>query len=167
MQRDRDKNHTGMSRHHLSHNFLGTHCALIAVEEVRLEGNRGSKWFEPQLQMIESNNPNALVQSSAYTLLLGEKEGMVQETSERCGERFLTTLNTAPRLQAGRCQRSSCQNSLPTVPLLSLFHYDWSGEAWSAVCGQSRSGRGEWAEPIAGVRQVSSLILVVPLEVKK
>lgn len=69
MQRQRDKNATGMFRHHIAHHFLRAHSALTAVEEVRLERNRGSKCFEPQLQMIENNNPKSLVQSSAHTVL--------------------------------------------------------------------------------------------------
>ena len=60
------------------------------MEEVRLERDTGSEWFEPQLQMTESNNSNARVQSSAYTDLSGEEEeeGMGQEAPEHCQRDF-------------------------------------------------------------------------------
>lgn len=163
MQRHRDKNATGVSRHHVTPHVLRAHSALTAVEEARLERDRGSKWFEPQLQMIESNNANAWLQSSAYAVLSGRKKrrGRCRRhpSSVRSGGFSLPA--TQPR---ARRLQGSLLSKLPVPPFLSCHYFI----PIDPVRPGDRAGKEEECPGLIASRwQASSLILVVPLEVKK
>lgn len=161
MQRHRDKNATGASRHHVTPRVLRAHSALTAVEEARLERDSGSKWFEPQLQMIESNNANAWLQSSAYAVLSGRKKRGRCRRHPSSVRRGFSPPWTQPR--ARRLQVSSL-SKFPFPPFLS-FHYFITIDP---VRPGDRAGKEEECPGLIASRwQASSLTLVVPLEVKK
>lgn len=95
----------------------------------------------------------------------GEEEGDSRTYSSREG--FLSALNAALRWQAACCRCKSVKISLPAVPLLSPFRCYLSGKPRRAPPSGGAGEAEECAELIASLWQAPSLILVVPLEVKK
>lgn len=148
-----------MSRRHATHDFLRAHSALAAVEAVRLERVSGSKWFEPQLEMIECNNPNAWVQSSACTVLSGGGRRRVDSVRHpsSVGRDFSPSWTQPSARRQNAAGGILVKISLPTVPLLSLFHCYWSGKAWRAL-PSGRASKEEKGVCGAGCQRVAGFI---------
>jgi len=120
MWRHEDKNATGMSRHHVTHNFLKVHSTLCSGRGQTGEG----QWFKADWTTA-TNEKRVITLTHEYNLRPTlssrgeeEEEGPVQETSEHCGEGLLTALKAAQHA-AGV---TPAKMSLPAVPPLPLSH---------------------------------------------